>query len=430
LSALLLAACSPERTTLEGRIASSTLPRNPALAGEGTAATAQQVRLSALQPDGALVLLDTTDVADDGSYSFETDAGERHLVVEALDENDTVLGAVPVPRTSGFTTTAAPLSPETSVEVQVWLQAVRRTGVRDLIDPNDLRLRVDDDVTGAVVRADAPEVQLTVMADAVRAAQRTESASYLDLGVETSQRARFEATLDAMALHDEMLAAGDEPDVIRDTLRYDFIDATDLPPMARSLSSARAQLALRLLLSERAQAEPDLALEATLTSAEVAALHGRPLLEDRLSGQALDIALVSLGDLEADLRTATSVEDATGAWALHGETLAAGIPDGVLSEAIDVPPDGYVQADLALGQNLLRIDRLLLELVAVAQDTAGPEPGPEELADAIVDVHDGYVDGVRPIVDEQLASLQPEDKALVTDLIVAATRSFRKPPAP
>ncbi|MFP2898042.1 hypothetical protein [Corallococcus sp. 4LFB] len=197
---LWLAACGGDKVQVRGHVTNGGGQQSqglvdgaPALGGDGTASATTTVRISRVLAAGDLTTLAEADVAADGSYTLELeDAGQR-LVIEAVNKSGLTVGSALLDSTSPLSgqevRTAPPITSESSLEAEVYVQMVREGDAPDSVDTVDLRTRLNVEQATAVrgqLKETATE-SVEALGAAVRAAQATRIKAYARAGVVVTQ---------------------------------------------------------------------------------------------------------------------------------------------------------------------------------------------------------------------------------------------------
>lgn len=335
----------------------------PALAGDGTASAAATVRISRVVAAGDLSRLAEADVAADGSYTLELeDAGQR-LVIEAVNAAGVTVGSAVLdsaaPQAGQDARTAPPITSESSLEAEVYVQMVRDGDSPNSVDTVDLRARLNAEQAAAVrgqLKQTAAE-SVGALAVAVRAAQATRLKAYARAGVVVTQDQLFNASLDAAAQLDAALDAGGPS--AASAYRTFFAAVRAATPEANDVQDQQAEreasVSYRMVVDARLSTGAGIAvadasmraaasLEAEATEAAVTALLQGAGAADAVLSQANTAATT----LRSNLAAATSASLAASAWASYSSQLATGGSASVMGAQLGVTSSNQLAFDSAV----------------------------------------------------------------------------------
>lgn len=348
-----LAACG-KPGTVQGKISDNNGAQARALGGQGTVAAATTATLSIVGDDGSLTVIGEADVQADGSYSIESETvGEGKLVIQALDEGGQVLGSVILDQAlaAGETTIAAPITTETSVEAEVFVQMATDAALDvDDIDTCDLKARIDT-LTALAVNASADaEGDIAALAQATASAQAAFFAS-LNTTAQESFNASLQAAIDLAA---ELDAQADS--VVQSEEAYDgYISALfdayvreGFDEDACSDAQITASVAFQLTVNAQASAEvaTQAALQAQAYQAATISVASEALLEAAGAADASIQAVVAAGtQLRSDLSAAQDLAAGANAYATFEASVVSGN-----NAALEIASGADLDVALALQQ--------------------------------------------------------------------------------
>ncbi len=292
------------------------------LGGQGTLAAAAKIRISQLLATGDLKLVADADIDASGKFSVNVPLSIDTLVAQAVDLTGHVLGSVIIGASgsvAGSVVVAAPITTETSLEVQVLLDAARcrvdesghHGGLALAVDVSAI---VDAKLTAAVAAAVSAGVDVDVLvhalAQAAVASVRARLQALVDAGITVDADAAVQADIDAL-LH---LNAG-----LADVLAG---KVTPVQVTARLLADLDAALSATANVSASVRARAQVAASLTFCATLAASLVGVAHVD-----AVVFAATHAAAQIEAQI-TATAVADivklAGGAQAAIDAVVAAG----------------------------------------------------------------------------------------------------------
>ncbi|CAM4189106.1 hypothetical protein COEX109129_12455 [Corallococcus exiguus] len=408
----------------------------PALAGDGTVSAAVKVRISRVVAAGDLTTLAEADVAD-GSYTLELDDPGQRLIIEAVSASGATVGSAVLdsttPRPQEYVRTAPPITSESSLEAEVFVQMVRDGDSPDGVDTVDLRARLNAEQAAAVrgqLKATAAE-SVEALGAAVRAAQATRIKAYARAGVVVTQEQLFSASLDASARLDATLDAGDL--YAEDAYNTFFAAVRAATPQANDAQDQQAEreasVAYRMAVNARlssgagiavadASVRAAAALEARATEAAVNALLEGAGATDVAVQEANFAATL----LRSNLFSATSASDASTAWASYNTRLATGGSSSVMGAQLGVTSSNYLAFDSAVHAGAQAGTTLEATLGTVMEQSG--KASATALSDAVVNAFATYDAAVRGGATATLVAFGPKATTGV-ELLIISEGSFR-----
>ncbi|WP_375758198.1 hypothetical protein [Corallococcus exercitus] len=408
----------------------------PALGGDGTAAATTTVRISRVLAAGDLTTLAEADVAADGSYTLELDDAGQRLIIEAVNKSGITVGSAlldsTAPQSGQDVRTAPPITSESSLEAEVYVQMVRDGEAPGGVDTVDLRARLNVEQATAVrgqLKETATE-SVEALGAAVRAAQATRIKAYARAGVVITQDQLFSASLDAAAKLDAALDTGGQAAQAYDTF---FAEVRAATPQANDVQDQQAEreasVAYRMAVEARlstgagiavadASMRAAAALEARATEAAVKALLQGASATDTVLAQANTAAMA----LRTNLSGASSAGDAATAWTSYDAQLATGGSASVMGTYLGVTSsnqlafDSSVHAGAQAGVVLEATLGSVLEQSGKASATA--------LSEAVVNAFTTYDAAVRGNATATLTAFGAKANTSV-ELLIISEGSFR-----
>ncbi|GMU03150.1 hypothetical protein KH5H1_72710 [Corallococcus caeni] len=186
---MLIACRTGDEVEVRGRITNGSGPASQELSGAedawggpGTTAATAKVRASVLEVDGQAKVIAEADVDDQGGYSLKLDQSYVRVILEAVGPTGRTRASALLdstqPAPGQDVRTAPPMSTETSLEAEVYVQMVRDGVEPGNVDTVDLRLRLTSRRARAVrLSSDIPGA-LRTLSMAVRAAQQARISAY------------------------------------------------------------------------------------------------------------------------------------------------------------------------------------------------------------------------------------------------------------
>ncbi|RKH06511.1 hypothetical protein D7X32_04840 [Corallococcus carmarthensis] len=334
----------------------------PALGGDGTASATTTVRISRVVTSGDLTTLAEADVAADGSYTLDLDDAGQRLIIEAVNKSGATVGSALLdstePPSGQDVRTAPPITSESSLEAEVFVQMVRDGDAPDGVDTVDLRARLNVEQATAVrgqLKETATE-SVEALAAAVSAAQATRIKAYARAGVVVTQGQLFSASLDAAAKLDAALDAGGQAAEAYDAFFAAVRAATPQTSDTQDQQAEReASVSYRMAVEARlsngagiavtdASVRAAAALEARATEAAVKALLQGASAADTVLAQANTAATA----LRASLSSATSASTAATAWTAYDAQLATSGNASVMGVQLGVTSSNQLAFDSAV----------------------------------------------------------------------------------
>ncbi|WP_147443240.1 hypothetical protein [Corallococcus sp. AB011P] len=440
----MLAACGGDKVKVQGHVTNGGGQQSqgltdgaPALAGDGTVSAAATVRISRVVASGDLTTLAEADVEADGSYMLELDGAGQRLIIEAVNRAGVTVGSAVLdsttPQTGQEVRTAPPITSESSLEAEVFVQMARDGDAANSVDTVDLRARLNAEQAAAVrgqLKETATE-SVEALAAAVRAAQATRIKAYTRAGVAVTQEQLFSASLDASAQLDAALDAGGQSAAgAYDTFFAAVRAATPQANDAQDQQAEReASVAYRMAVDARlssgagiAVADVSLraaaALEARATEAAVKALLQGASATD-LTVQQANTAATSL---RANLSSATSASAAATAWANYNTQLATGGSTSVMGAQLGVTSSNQLAFDSAVHVGAQAGATLEATLGTVLEQSG--KASATVLSDAVVSAFSTYDAAVRGGASATLTAFGPKATTGV-ELLIISEGSFR-----
>jgi hypothetical protein len=359
------------------------------LGGNGTLAGAVKVRISELV-SGALKLVGEVDVDASGKFDVKVPLGLDTLIAEALDASGHVLGSVIVGASgavAGDITLAAPITTETSLEVQVLLDACQcssSTGAQTALSlALDVSALIDAKLTAAITAAVSAGVDVDVLvhalASAVVASARARADVLADAGVTVDANAALKADIDALAHLNaglsSVLAGKADLASVTTSLLADVNAALSASAHVSASVHVRAQIAAALGFC--ASLTASLTGVAHVDAVVFAATHAVAQIEANLTAQVvtdllklagaaqavIDAAVAAGNKLVADAGAATDINALTQARLDFVSSLTGGVTGsgGLLADLLTTTT-GTV--DALLGSTLDAVAKLCADLDA------------------------------------------------------------------
>ncbi|WP_223645108.1 hypothetical protein [Corallococcus sp. EGB] len=440
----LLAACGGDKVQVRGHVTNGGGQQSqgltdgaPALAGDGTASAAATVRISRVVAAGDLSTLTEASVAADGSYTLELDKPGQRLVIEAVNKSGVTVGSAVLdstqPQSGQDVRTAPPITSESSLEAEVFVQMVRDGDSPDSVDTVDLRARLNAEQAAAVrgqLKATAAE-SVEALAAAVRAAQATRLKAYTRAGASVTQDQLFSASLDASAQLDAALDAGGSSaasayDTFFAAVRAATPQATDAQDQqAEREASVSYRMAVEARLSSGAgiavadaSVRAAASLEARATEAAVKAL----LQSANASDTAVAQANTAATSLRASLSSSTSASAAATAWTSYNAQLATSGSASVMGAQLGVTSSNQLAFDSAVHTGAQAGATLDATLGTVLEQSG--KASATVLADAVVNAFATYDAAVRAGATATLTSFGAKANTGV-ELLIISEGSFR-----
>ncbi|RKH66233.1 hypothetical protein D7W81_15740 [Corallococcus aberystwythensis] len=326
----------------------------PALGGDGTAEATTMVRISRVVAAGDLTTLKEAEVAADGSYTLELDDAGQRLIIEAVNASGATVGSALLdstkPASGQAVRTAPPITSESSLEAEVYVQMVRDGERPDGVDTVDLRARLNAEQATAV-RGQRPETaaeSVEALGAAVSAAQATRLKAYARAGVVVTQGQLFNASLNAAAKLDATLDAGGAAAPAYDAFFAEVREATSEASDVQDQQAERqASVAYRIAVEARLSSGAGIAVaDASVRSA--AALEARAAeaaVKALLQGSSAPTPVLTQADtttrtLRTNVSGARSASDAVTAWEAFGAQLATSGSASVMGAQLGVTTGG------------------------------------------------------------------------------------------
>jgi hypothetical protein len=444
LVGLMLTACGSDKVKVQGHVTNGGGQQSqgltdgaPALAGDGTASAATTVRISRVVASGDRVTLAEAEVEAGGGYTLELDGAGQRLIIEAVNKSGATVGSALLdstePADGQEVRTAPPITSESSLEAEVFVQMARDGEKPDDVDTVDLRARLTAEQAAAVrgqLKETATE-SVKALGAAVRAAQATRIKAYARAGASVTQEQLFRASLTAAAKLDAALDAGGTAaatayDTFFAEVRQATTEANDIQDQqAERQASVAWRIAVEARLSSGAgTAVADAAvrsaasLEARATTAAVQALLQGASATDEVKAQATNAAFA----LHQGLAGATSAGASAAAWANFNAKLATGGTASVMGVHLGASGSSGLALESALGIGA-RAGGTLDAALATALAQSG-KASATVLADAVVNAYTTYDAAVRPEATATLFNFGPKTASGV-ELLIIAEGSFR-----
>jgi hypothetical protein len=410
----------------------------PGLGGSGTAAAATKVRAQMVGADGTLSVLAEAQVEAGGSYSFNLPEGSERVVVEAVDAEGKVVAAALLDATAehqGGVRSVAPISSETSLEAQVFVQLVKEGVAPESVDTVDLRSRIDATLGAQVAAgqadAEATEKRVVALARAVRAAQEAEVRALAEAGTTVTQAQLFEASLAAASRLDASLHGGDT-ELAWQLFFEELREATpELDEKEEAEGERAASAAFRATVEVELGADSAPVLEAaTRSAARVeayaanAAVHA--VLKAAGATQAvLDAAVEAGAALHAGIDAAADAEAVAQAYAAWNTEVAAGGSASVLGSFVEADAGGQLALQTALTATAAAGATLDVALGAAVETAlvTGGSVDVAKLSESMVDAFAAYHAAVR--AQAQALSALGARAAPAAEVMLVAEGSFR-----
>ncbi|MBN8227516.1 hypothetical protein JYK02_08355 [Corallococcus macrosporus] len=440
---LWLAACGGDKVQVRGHVTNGGGQQSqgltdgaPALGGDGTASATTTVRISRVVAAGDLTTLAEADVAADGSYTLELDDAGQRLIIEAVNKSGVTVGSAlldsTAPQSGQDVRTAPPITSESSLEAEVYVQMVRDGETPDNVDTVDLRARLNVEQAAAVrgqLKETATE-SVKALGAAVRAAQATRIKAYARAGVVITQDQLFSASLDAAAKLDAALDAGGQAAQAYDAF---FAEVRAATPQASDVQDQQAEreasVAYRMTVDARlstgagaavadASARSAAALEARATEAAVKALLQAASATDTVLAQANTAATA----LRTNLAGATSAGAAATAWTSFDAQLATSGSASVMGAYLGVTSSNQLAFDSAVNSGAQASAALDASLGTVLEQAGRISAA--ALSDAVVSAFTTYDAAARGSAAATLTSFGARTNTGV-ELLIISQGSFR-----
>lgn len=407
--------------------------------GEGTVMSSTSVQAYAIGDGGALELLAEAEVAADGSYSMELPSGQEQILVQAIDASGEVRAAA-VLEASGAPDGEVPVTPmdsESSLEAAVFAEMAASSSDVSYID---LRARIDASMAIALqiaeVRGEDTSDEISALAQASLAAQRTEIEAYASSGMSVTERDLFRAELEASQELSARLNDGD-------TESYESFFAAMQASMEAMGADAEAQaraegcagMSFRAIVDARMASEESAAVrEASLLAAAS--------LEARAQAAAIEAILIAgeagadtqaqgeaaAAELRAAISSAANAQAAASAYAsfsadIRGEGSAGGsLPAGYLGA--DLLTEAMVQSSATASASAAAT--LESSLSAIFDGAIGASGAIDfsALASAIVDAYGTYFASTSAATGSLAVAFGDLEAATAASLLIAADGSF------
>lgn len=391
---------------------------------------ASSVQAYSLMADGSLRAEGSAQVEADGQFTVEFGDTDAELgLIEALDERGQVVGQVVVEslqRADAVVTT--PIDAESTVEAQVFLEAVASAGSTTEVVYADLRARIDASVAAAAMDAQDTAAAIDALALSTHAALETQLAALADSGDGLTASALAElyaqasldltAELHAAAMAGEPAASGDAEAAFLAEL-----GAALEAHVAGSDAEAAAQAAEAMALASLAASETLAAAEG-----EGSALWSSAVLvygehQAWLSARAIELQADATGATELDAqgelsaaldtliaeaeaaRASGDVDAMLQAWAdLQAAVDGDATADTALELALELSASDAIRVEAARAQAEVLADTLATEIEAAAAQADDSQAA----AQATVDAWIAYTTAVEQVSAELSAELEGE----------------------
>jgi hypothetical protein len=419
------------------------------LGGQGTLSSATEVRAYQVQADGSLSLQASAQVATDGSFALSVPDGATKLVVQAVNSSGAVVasGIAAGAGTSDQVAQMPPLTSESSLEAEVFLQMVKQGVSVDEANAIDLQQRITADIATRVraqATADATAADQSVagLASAIAAAQRTQLAAFARAGVQTSQKDLFQAELSGwQTLSADVNAATTTAAATEAYAKwYAALDAVyaqlGIDAKTENASEREASASFRVTVqakvggqSSASQLITDAAIRAAASlEARVASKAVSAILSAGTATQAtIDSATTAAAKLHTDLANATNASAAVNAWAKFTTSISGSgdLSASVLGNFLSV--DGTTQATIqaavdASAHAAGQLDTTLNSAFNAALATSG-QIDFDALASSVVNAYGDFDDAVQ--TQATLLTGFGTAATPAIDLLVVADGAFR-----
>lgn len=410
-------------------------------AGRGTVAAAAQVQVVAVEPDGQLTVLASTQVAADGAYAVTVPTHDGVLVVQALDANANVIGRALVsrPPMDGQRRQVQPITSESSLEVQVLLQlAVNGHAPRE-VDLTMLRVFVDERAA-IIVRSrgnlDEARVQVNALASAVWAAQTSQREAWARARVDVA--ARVAAQLDALAAYDAYLASRSMTELDAEAdLRAQLASASlrgdvDLSVIAAAEASASAT-ARRVMADVSLRADAALVAAWSHACAQHEAAVNAAVMVQVMTRAAVDEAqLTALRSLNASLFAQVRVANddaalsaAFYAWrvGVRGVASTASTSMGLMSTVTQVQLSLLAQVVTQSSELGAGLNASLTAAIAASHRAEGFDF--VALSRATTNIDENFRVGIDALVRTTITGLDARDGSLIVSTLVTSEGAWR-----
>lgn len=409
--------------------------------GAGNIASAVEIEARAEREDADA--LGTTTLGEDGRYALMLEPGLEQVLLQAIDGEGAVVGEAILAHSGEAegSISAPPIDAESSVETEVLLQARLWADPGTVIDPSDVRARIDQETAAAIADTIATggqaEAEVQALAEATVLAQATELEAYAQAGVSLSAATVAEAHLGATQDLDAALDSGMSQAEAEAKHAQDSVDALielGLDPVRQAEAEAAAGAAFRLMLEARLDStEATGVLEAAQVSAASweAAINGSAVEAIMVAADAGDAALAETATARASLMeslaAAQTFSAAEEAWSTYTLALtgSTGIEGSLLGDLVGAEAEAEAAAAAMVGASAVAADELDAALQATIE--AAAEPGSAvslgETAAAVVAAHGAHRAEVESAGEALVAAGAPHAD-LAVSLTVTATGSL------
>jgi len=349
------------------------------------------------------------DIDASGRYIADVAADMENLVVRAYDTSGSVTGEVLVGASGAAesTTTAAPMTSETSVEAEVYV-AAHADASGATVAMADLRGRLDAEVAAAVDAAAEREQEVEALAQGILAAQAAEARALAEFGGEAGSD--FEpataVSVQMMAEVDAALDSGlsaEEADRWFIELEEDAAEAQGIGLGVLAEAEASAGIAFRMTLdglAEGGSAAEETAEEGARRSGELEARLAAEVsvwtaTSAELSSDAIDLTEDAANELEAEAQAAAERDAAAEVWADFEARIVGDVEGGLTDTSVILQmmtdADATVAAEISAAvEASLAATEVLITGLEEAQAAWEPAMSPEATATAVVELRTAY----------------------------------------
>ncbi|NBD13876.1 hypothetical protein [Corallococcus silvisoli] len=441
---LMLAACGGDKVKVQGHVTNGGGQQTqgltdgaPALGGEGTASAATTVRISRVVASGDLNTLAKADVAADGSYTLELDDVGQRLIIEAVNKSGITVASALLdstePRSGQAARTAPPMTSESSLEAEVFVQMVRDGDAAGSVDTVDLRTRLTAE-QAAAVRGQTKETaaqSVAALGAAVRAAQATRLKAYARSGALVTQEGLFNASLAPAAKLDAALDAGGQAAAgAYDTF---FAEVRTATPEANDTQDQQAEreagMAYRIAVEARLSSGAGSAVAdaAVRAAAGLEARATEAAAQAVLKGSGATAAVLAQADtaatsLREGLSRATSASASAMEWANYSAKLGTGNTASVMGAHLGVTSDTNL-AFLSAMHTGVQAGGTLAGTLGTLREQSGKATA-AALAEAVVNAYATYDAAVRTDATGVLTGFGPKAAPSV-ELLIISEGAFR-----
>ena len=412
--------------------------------GSGSASAATNVE-AVVVSSGEAQVVGTAAVDAEAEYALLIDESAevegKTVMLRAVDDSGATVASTLITQMDepgdDLVYIAAPMTTETSVEAEVWLESRLTYGDEDGADSSEARVRIDADIAVSVRDSSDPDEEIRALSDALIASAETEARLWAESDAELLNDTRADATAEAMAEYDAALAEGGDIDgawmAVLDARSQATLDGGLDARLAADASSA-SNLVFRAMIDAKASSSElkddavvaSSRLEARATADAMVATYQESDADDSVKDDAAALA----ADLRADARAATSVSAAAQAWADFEEGAVdadgSSSEDSLLESTIDVGAIGEIAVEEMLDDADGARLALDADLTAAIEAAVVGTLDAETLATSVVTSWATYKSDVRTAVE--LVVTDAEEADLASSVLVDARGRFAVSP--